>query len=68
MLSAFVRDESIGQLVPPGEKRAAAPAASLDVPWPLQRQGNAAVLVYDVRVDDGGWPSVLEVRHSGRVT
>ncbi len=67
-LSAHVRDESIGQLVPRGQERAAAPATSFHVPWPLQREGNAAVPLHDVRVDDGGGPSVLEVRHSWRAT
>ncbi len=66
--SAHVRAESIGQLVPPRQKRTATPTASLHVPRPPQREGNAAVPVYDVRVDDGGWPSVPEVRHSGRAT
>jgi hypothetical protein len=66
--SAHVRDESIDQLVPPRQERAAALAASRHVPRPLQREGNAAIPVYDVGADDGGWPAVLKVRHSGRAT
>ena len=53
-LPPHVRDESTGQLVPRGEERAAAAAASVDVLGPSQREGNAAVLEHDGGADDAG--------------